>query len=91
MFTASVGGIFGLCLGGSVISILEFLYVFGKMFTKPYVKVHSDMDNYGLYINEVAVLKKNKDVQKELTLKQNVVTISIKKSINNGLTTLSNL
>ncbi|KAF2880910.1 hypothetical protein ILUMI_25259, partial [Ignelater luminosus] len=26
----SIGGIFGLCLGGSIISILECLYFFGK-------------------------------------------------------------
>lgn len=32
-FLASIGGIFGLCLGGSIISILECLYFFGRVVT----------------------------------------------------------
>lgn len=30
MIAASIGGVIGLCLGGSVLSIIEFLYYFFK-------------------------------------------------------------
>lgn len=55
-FIADFGGYLGLCLGCSLLSIIEIFYLFSSHFMKKKNKVHSAEDRKG---NEVENQRKN--------------------------------